>query len=154
MKSLYKFVLSLSLATMGLFGLQGSALALTQQNGSICRPHNYANGNNAVLYTTGRGIFNFDTAAAHQVDCPIIRSTSAGASGLHVWVAGQGANYCQLDSFDFYGTHLGGTSFQSTGSQTFSHEFVLPQSQVPAYSTQSLYCNLGSGGALFSIDPV
>jgi hypothetical protein len=153
MKSRYRFVLSLSLTAIGLFGLQGSAMALTQQNGSICRPHNYANGNNAVLYTTTQGIFNFDTAA-HQVDCPVIRSTQAGTSGLHVWVAGQGSNYCVLSSYDFYGSFLGSTSFQSSGAQTFAHEFVLPQSQVPAYSTQALYCNLGSGGALFSIDPV
>ncbi len=153
MNSLHKLLISSSLAAAGLLGLQGSAMALTQQNGNICRPHNYANGNNAVLYTDTSGIFNFE-ADAHQVECPIVRSTDAGASGLHVWVAGKGTNYCALYSHDFYGAYLGSTSFQSTGAQTFSHEFVLPQSQLPAYSTQSLYCNLGSGGALFTIDPV
>jgi hypothetical protein len=153
MKSLYKFVLSLSLTAMGLFGLQGSAMALTQQSGTICRPHNYANGNNAVLYTDTSGIYNFE-AAAHQVDCPIVRTTTAGASGLHVWVGGKGSSYCGLFSYDFYGTYLGSTAFQSTAAQTFAHEFVLPQSQVPAYSSQSIYCNLGSGAALFSIDPI
>ncbi len=137
-----------------LMGLHGSALALTTEHGSICKP--YGNSNTAGLYASIYGVSNA-SGAGLSIICPVVRTVAAPAGGFSVWVDGLSAasdtTYCSLYSVDYNGTYLGAVSFSATGPN-FTRLLTLPQAQVPFYSSQSVYCYLPDGGRIHDIEPV
>lgn len=159
MKSLHKLVLSSSLAAIGLFGLQGSAMAASFINGNICTAQPNAPGASA-LFRSANGISNSSGTNRLFVFCPVVRSTEATASGWSIVVDGVvnvGRTFtCTLNSYSFSNTFLGQTSFSATGvpgTGAFSRVLVLPQSQVQRFSHQSLFCVLPPNAVLSEIEP-
>jgi len=152
MKSLSRLVLSALFGFVALIGMQTSAFALTTQHATICKP--YGNSNTAGLYSYVTGAFNY-SGASMSVACPVVRTTAAPASGFSVWVDGTAASgtiSCSLYSYNYNGTFLGSTSFSATG--VFDRQLTLPQSQVPTYSSQVVYCYVPNSGGIYDIEPV
>lgn len=145
---------TLTLLALGsaLIGMHGSAMALTTQNGSICKP--YGNSNIGGLISTMFGVGN-NSGAPMGVICPVVRTVAAPAGGFSVWVDGAASanetTSCTLYSVEYNGTYLGAVSFSSTGS--FSRLLTLPQAQVTTFSSQSVYCLLPASGAIWDIEP-
>jgi len=132
--------------------MHSPAFALTTQQGSICKP--YANVSPTGLSSQLNGIYNF-SGAAMNVICPVVRTAAAPAGGFSVWVDGNassGTAYCYLYSYNYNQQFMGATSFTATG--TFSNLLTLPQSQVPTYSSQAVFCGLPNGGGIFDVEPV
>jgi hypothetical protein len=159
MKNLFVVATSLSRRTLSglaivfsLMGLHGSALALTTEHATVCKP--YGNSNTGGLYSYISGVFNY-SGSAMGVACPVVRTVAAPATGFSVWVDGTastGTVSCTLYSYNFNNTYLGSVSFSATG--VFDQLLTLPQSQVPTYSSQVVYCYLPANGGLFDIEPV
>jgi hypothetical protein len=150
--SLFGRVMSAMALAFALFGMSGSAMALTTEHGTVCKP--YGNSNTSGLYSYVTGVYNY-SGAALGVACPVVRTVAAGAGGYSVWVDGTastGTAYCTLYSYNYDGTYLGSVSFSATG--TFSRLVTLPQSQVTTFSSQVVYCSLPNNGGLFDIEPV
>lgn len=131
-----------------------TAHAMTTISATICRPtQNNASG---IVYYAG-GIQN-GAASDMLVFCPVVRTVPATNNGLGVWVDGTTAvgtsMSCTLDSRNFNGAILGSVSFTATG--TFDRYLSLPASQVPTYSSQTVYCGLPGGyrGTLFDVEPI
>ncbi len=157
MNSLSKLVLSSSLTAMGLFGLQGSAMALTALNANICQITELTPG----IIRSGGFIQNV-AANTRVVICPVIRIGEAPASGWSVFVDGSapapttagGSLNCRLESYNFDNRFLGAVSFTITTARVFDELLTLPKDQVPFYSHQALFCSLPTNGALFDIEPL
>jgi hypothetical protein len=156
MKSLYKLVFSSCLTAMGLFGLQGSAMALTSINANICQLANaFPNGqvfrqDNAISVVPGVG--------RQVVFCPVVRIGAAPASGYSVLfdgskVAGGSEVTCSLVSYNFNNKFLGRASVSIFNAGNFSGRLTLPAAQVPAFSQQVLVCLLPAESSLFDIQP-
>ena len=144
---------TVSSATAALFVLLGSqsAFALTTEHATICKP--YGNSGTAGLFSYTNGVYN-NSGTAMGVICPVVRTVAAGAAGYSVWVDGTSSSTtsCTLYSYNYAGAYLGSTSFSATGR--FSRLLTLPQSQVPTYSSQAVYCYLPTNGSLNDIEPV
>jgi hypothetical protein len=157
MKSLSKLVLSSSLTAIGLFGLQGSAMALTALNANICQITELTPG----IIRSGGFIQNV-AANTRVVICPVIRIGEAPASGWSVFVDGSapaptaagGSLRCQLESYNYDGRFLGAVSFTADRAGNFDNLLTLPKDTVPFYSHQALFCSLPPNGALFDIEPL
>jgi len=138
---------------LALMGLHGSAMALTTEHGTICKP--YGNSNTAGLYASIYGVANY-SGAGLAVICPVVRTVTVPAgSSFSVWVDGSAAasdtTYCSLYSTNYDGSYLGAASFSATGA--FSRLLTLPDTQVPYYSSQSVYCYVPNNGNLYDIEP-
>jgi len=152
MKSLSRLVLSALFGFVALIGMQTSAFALTTQHATICKP--YGNSNTANLYSYVTGVFNY-SGNFMSVACPVIRTIAAPSGGFAVWVDGTAASgtaSCTMYSYSFSNTYLGSVSFSATGK--FDRLLTLPASQVPAYSSQVVYCYLPANGGLVDVEPV
>ena len=144
MKSLYKLVLSSSLTAIGLFGLQGSAMALTSINANICQSDF-----NVRIIRSG-GFIQNASANTISVVCPVIRTAAAPAFGWQVYVDGsapapttaRGKLSCQLESYNFDNKFLGAVSFTIENASKFDRLLTLPVALVPFYSHQALVCSL------------
>jgi hypothetical protein len=150
MKSICKLVFSLSLAAVGLFGLQGSAMALTTINGSICKPE-FSNA--PGLLATINGALN-KSGGTMKVFCPIVRTAAAPAGGWGVFVDGNAASgtiSCTLSSVNFDNAFK--ASKTSSAAGTFDMFISLPQDKVPTFSHQTLVCFLPNNAQLFDIEP-
>jgi hypothetical protein len=159
MKSLHKLVLSSSLAAIGLFGLQGSAMALTTMNANICAFQDDNVAGVAGIHRQGNSITNFG-AENRNVVCPIVRTAAARANGWGVRVlgskaAGSATLTCTLESNDFSNQFLGLTTLviDSATVGNFDRFMLLSQLQVPRSSHQALTCVLPHGASLFAIQP-
>jgi hypothetical protein len=137
-----------------LIGLHGSAMALTTEHGSICKP--YGNSNTAGLFSSIYGVGNY-SGGALSIICPVVRTVPAPAGGYSVWVDGKSAasdtTSCSLYSINYDGSYLGVASFSAPGP-TFTRLLTLPQSQVPFFSSQSVYCYVPNNGSITDIEPV
>lgn len=147
------FTKTLALLAFGsaLIGLHGSAMALTTEHGSICKP--YGNSNTAGLHASIYGVSNY-SGAGLSVICPVVRTVPAPAGGFSVWVDGSAAasdtTYCSLYSINYDGTYLGAVSFSATGSFTR----LLTLTAVPFFSSQSVYCYVPNNGSIHDVEPV
>jgi len=156
-QSITKSLSMRALAPMGLAlavlaGMHGSASALTTEHGTSCKP--YGNSSTAGLYSYVSGVYNY-SGAYMSVACPVVRTVAAPAAGFSVWVDGTastGTASCTMYSYNYNNTYLGSISFSATG--IFDRLITLPQSQVPTYSSQVVYCYMPANGALFDIEPV
>ena len=156
MKSLYKLVLSSSLTAIGLFGLQGSAMALVSINANICQVTDLTPG----IIRSGGFIGNV-SARSRGVICPVIRIGQAPAVGWSVYVDGiaparttaGGALRCQLESYNYDNSFLGAVSFTIENASKFDRLLTLPVALVPFYSHQALVCALPPNSYLFDIQP-
>jgi hypothetical protein len=151
MKTRYKLAISFGLTAIGLLGLQGTAMALTTQGALVCK------GNGAVaagLYFDRHGVWN--GGDAQGVYCPVPRLAAAPASGFSVLVDGfapPGTTvYCSMYSDDWNDAFVGYVAAPALTGK-FSFYLTLPQSQVPTFSTQTVYCHLPHYGELFNVDP-
>jgi hypothetical protein len=158
MKSIRQLMLCLSLTAMGLFGLQGSAMALTTMNANICQLTDLSPG--PGIFRSGGSITNF-AADRRVVRCPIIRTSAAPAAGYNVFVDGSTAAgntvICSLESYNFDGRFLGLASLviDTTGaSNNFHRLLTLQQSLVPTFSSQVLSCSLPRNASLFDIQSI
>ena len=150
--SIFRRSLSAVALLFALFGAHGSAFALTTEHATICKP--YGNSNTPGLYSYVNGAYNY-SGAAMGVVCPIIRTVEAGTGGYSVWVDGTAASgtaYCSIYSYSYTNTYLGSVNFTATGA--FDQKVTLPQSMVPMYSSQALYCYLPNSGGLFDVEPI
>jgi hypothetical protein len=151
MKRIIQALASLALAAFA-FLAAPSAQALTTEHGTICKP--YGNSNQSGLYSYISGAFNY-SGNSLGVACPVVRTVAAPSTGFSVWVdgsAGSGTASCTMYSYNFTGAYLGSVSFSATG--TFDRLLTLPQSQVPTYSSQVVYCYLPNSGGVFDVEPV
>jgi hypothetical protein len=142
----------LALVAGALLGVHGSAAALTTEHATVCKP--YGNSAASGLYSYINGVYNY-SGAAMGVACPIVRTIAAPAGGYGVWVDGTastGTISCTLYSYDYTGAYMGAASFTATG--VFDRQLTLPQSQVPTYSSQVLYCSVPANGGLFDVEPI
>lgn len=134
-----------------LIGLHGSAMALTTEHGSICKP--YGNSNTGGLYASILGVANY-SGAGLSVICPVVRTVTVPTDGsFSVWVdvsTASGSFSCGLYSVNYDGTYLGSVSFSGVGT----HLLTLPQTVVPFFSSQSVYCYMPNGGTIYDIEPV
>ena len=147
-----KFLFLMLALGCGLFGVSNSAMALTTEHASICKP--YGNSSTAGLYSYTSGAWNY-SGFSMGVACPVIRTVAAPAGGFSVWVDGTaaaGTASCTLYSYNYDNTYMGSISFSATGK--FDRLLTLPSAQVPTYSTQMVYCYLPVNGGLFDIEPV
>ena len=136
----------------GLSGMSGSAMALTTEQASICKP--YGASNAAGLYSYTSGAWNY-SGGSLSVACPVVRTVGAPTSGYSVWVDGTaaaGTATCSLYSYNYDNTYMGSISFSTTGK--FSRLLTLPATQVSYYSSQMVYCYLPVNGAVFDVEPV
>ena len=151
----HKLLISSSLAAAGLFGLQGSAMALTTMNANVCQIVDVTTPGPTVL-RQGSGITNF-AASYRNVHCPIIRTAAATAAGYSVFVDGNllagPPLVCELDSYNYDGRFLGLASLFIDTVGNFDRLMTLPQSQVPTFSHQVLSCAMPHGASLFDIEP-
>jgi hypothetical protein len=146
-----------TLAPMGLVvaalaGMHNSASALTTEPGASCKP--YGNSNTAGLYSYVSGVYNY-SGGSMSVACPVVRTVAAPAGGYSVWVDGSassGTTSCTLYSYNYTNAYLGSVSFSATG--VFDRLLTLPQSQVPTFSSQVVYCYVPANGALYDVEPV
>lgn len=145
-----KTVSSAAAALFVLLGAQ-SAFALTTEHATICKP--YGNSSTSGLYSYTSGVYNYSNSAM-SVICPVVRTAAAGTAGFSVWVDGtsSGTTSCTLYSYNYTGAYLGSISFSAAGR--FDRLLTLPQSQVPTYSSQAVYCYLPTNGSLNDIEPV
>jgi hypothetical protein len=152
MNSIYKLVLSSGLATVGLFGLQGSATAVTSINANACQPTELTPG----IIRSGGFIQNVG-ANNRTVICPVMRIAEAPANGWSVFVDGNapatGSLSCQLESYSFTNKFLGAVSFVARPGN-FDETLTLPPEKVPKFSHQALFCSLPPNGSLFDIEPI
>lgn len=142
----------IALVAGSLLGVHGSAAALTTEHGNTCKP--YGNSATSGLYSYVSGVYNYSSASM-GVACPVVRTIAAATTGYSVWVDGSastGTTTCTLYSYSFSDTYLGAISFSATG--VFDRLLTLPQSQVPAYSSQVLYCYVPVNGSLYDVEPV
>lgn len=142
----------IALVAGSLMGVHGSAAALTTEHGSTCKP--YGNSATSGLYSYISGVYNYSTASM-GVACPVVRNGEAATTGYSVWVDGSASNgttSCTLYSYSFGDNYLGSISFSATG--VFDRLLTLPQSQVPAYSSQVVYCYVPVNGSLYDVEPV
>lgn len=149
-KSIFTRALASLALGSALIGMHGSAMALTTEHGSICKPYGYSN--TAGLYASIYGVSNY-SGAGLGVICPVVRTVAAPAGGFSVWVdvsTASGSFSCTLYSTNYNGTYLGAVSFSGVGT----HLLTLPQSQVPYYSSQSVYCYMPNNGTVYDIEPV
>lgn len=153
MKSLYKLVLSSSLTAIGLFGLQGSAMALVSINANICQVTDLTPG----IIRSG-GFIQNGAVNTRTVICPIVRTGAAPAGGYSVFIDGNvpagGGLRCQLESYNFNNTFLGAALLAIDTAGNFDRLLTLPQSQVPTFSHQALFCRLPRNASLFDIQPI
>jgi hypothetical protein len=156
MKSLYKLAFSSGLAAMGLFGLQGSAMALTTINGNICQIANaFPNGQ---VFRQANAISVLPGVGAQLVFCPVVRIAAAPASGYSVLfdgskAAGGSQVTCSLESYNFNNQFMGRASASVFNAGNFSGRLTLPAAQVPAFSHQVVVCLLPAESSLFEIEP-
>ena len=153
-RSIFTKTLALLALVSALIGLPGSAMALTTEHGSICKP--YGNSNTAGLYSSIYGASNY-SGTGLSIICPVVRTVPAPLGGYSVWVDGASAasdtTYCSLYSVDYNGTYLGAASFSATGPN-FTRLLTLPASQVPYYSSQSVYCYVPNNGSISDVEPI
>jgi hypothetical protein len=156
MKSLFKLALSLGLTALGLFGLQGSAMALVALNANICQSTDPGPG----IIRSG-GFIQNAAANSRVVICPVIRIGEVPVSGWSVFVDGNapaptpagGTLRCQLESYNFTNQFLGAVSFTVDAAGNFDRLLTLPKALVPTFSHQALFCSLPPGGSIFDIEP-
>ena len=152
--SIFRRSLSAVALLFALFGAHGSAFALTTEHATICKP--YGNSNTPGLNSYVTGVFPSPQTQA-MVVCPVVRTAPAPANGYSVWVDGYAGNYstyCTLFSYNYDNTYLGSVTVQIGPNVTFHKLLTLPQSQVPALSSQGVYCALPDGAGLYDIEPV
>ena len=144
----------LALMAGALMGAHGSAAAapLTTVNGNMCKP--YGNSATSGLYSYTNSVYNASGGSMY-VNCPVVRTVSAPATGYTIWVdgnAGSGTTTCWLYSYNYDGSYMGGTSFAATG--VFDRTLTLTAAMVPYYSSQSLLCYVPNGGSMYDVEPV
>lgn len=137
-----------------LFGLAAPVHAATSSAATICIPE--FGTDPGSLYVASVGIYNMSSAKA-SVTCPLARAFPVAANGFHVNVVGISergtTTACSLYSWRHNGALIGAVSFTAT-NEAFWKRLTLPQSMVPAYSYQTLRCELGAGrgyAGLFSV---
>ena len=143
MRTTTRRLLAATAALGGLLGIHAAAAAATVvQDPSSCKRYG--------LNTTGGLYQDFGAfpvsgirdAVGSGTDfaCPLVRPIEAGAGGLRVTLAGSYHDLlCYLYSDTYQGVLLGyaGTYLNSTYGPT---SLALPQSAVPMWSVQAVYC--------------
>lgn len=148
------FALPALVAALALAGLPGPALASTTQHGTSCVPSGASNVGGVFYGSTGIVSGN----ATVTVICPIVRTVTGTNFALGINfvavplpIAGAGL-YCTLESRDYNSNLLGSTTYYyvGLGPRAFASALlVLPQSQVPGLSSQTLTCLLPPNSALY-----
>src|SRR5437016_426852 len=129
--------------------------AITTQQGAMCKPYgmNYY----GTFFATSLELEN-GSSGAGEVLCPVVRVQEVGPGGFKVYVDGTmnagATTTCWLMSDDYSGNLIGSTVAVINGPSTFDQLLVLPQSQVPMWSSQVVDCILPSGGAILDIEPL
>ena len=151
--SLLKIVASMALGLCVYMGAIEPSSALTTQHGAICQQQG------GPLVGAGPNVNGFtnSTSSGVNVVCPIVRVSQPPAGGLTVWIDGYAGNqptFCTLYSYNYYNTGgpIGSVS-TTINSGYFDVLLTLPQSQVPFYSSQVLWCFLAPGGNIKDIEP-
>jgi len=153
MKRLFKIVVLMAFGLCVYAGAIEQSSALTTEHGAICQSQGGPVGG------VGPGINGFTNGTQQMayVVCPIVRVSEPPTAGLAVWIdgyAGTQPTFCTLYSYSFLGGVPIGAATTTINAGTFDVLLTLPQSQVPPYSSQVLWCYLAPQGRILDIEPV
>jgi hypothetical protein len=150
---------SLGLAvTAGMFALMTAPQAAHAANfnipGSTCRAYNPPE--DIYIHPLVNGVENTDSAAAHNIICPIAHAPATASSPISIYVDGYSASgypiACVLYSYSYYGSLVGSYSMAGRTGQ-FDTAINTAGNQ---WSTATLYCTLPPRGLgyIYDIDVV